>query len=101
MITVLASIRVREGQRAAFLDIFNANVPKVRQESGCIEYFPAIDIDSGLPVQRLDENVVTIIEKWQSLEALGTHLSAPHMLEYKEKVKTLVEEVSLKVLQEA
>jgi quinol monooxygenase YgiN len=101
MISVLASIRVQKGQRAAFLEIFNANVPKVRQESGCIEYFPAIDIDAGLTVQKLDENVITIIEKWQSLEALKTHLGTPHMLEYKEKVQSLVEEISLKVLQMA
>ncbi|HEY5513844.1 MAG TPA: putative quinol monooxygenase [Geomonas sp.] len=101
MISVLASIRVQKGQRTAFLEIFNANVPKVRQESGCIEYFPAIDIDAGLPVQKLDENVITIIEKWQSLEALKTHLGTPHMLDYKEKVQPLVEEISLKVLQMA
>lgn len=101
MITVLASIRVAKGQRSAFLDIFNANVPKVRNENGCIEYFPTVDLDSSLQIQNLDENIVTIIEKWQSLEALNTHLAAPHMLEYKEKVKELVENVSLKVLQPA
>jgi quinol monooxygenase YgiN len=101
MICVLASIRVRRGERSAFLDIFNANVPKVRQEKGCIEYFPAVDIDAALNAQNLDENVVTVIEKWQSLEALRVHLAQPHMLEYKEKVKDLVEDVSLKVLQQA
>jgi quinol monooxygenase YgiN len=101
MINVLASIRVKEGQRAAFLEIFNANVPKVRQESGCLEYFPAVDIDSGLGAQRLDEQVVTVIEKWRSLEALATHLASPHMLDYKEKVRDLIEDVSLKVLRQA
>ena len=101
MISVLASIRIVKGSRSAFLDIFNANVPKVRQEAGCLEYFPAIDIDAALQVQDLDENVVTVIEKWQSLAALRAHLAAPHMLEYKEKVKELVEGISLKVLQQA
>ena len=101
MICVLASITINEGKRAAFLEIFHANVPKVRQESGCIEYFPAVDIESGLPVQYLDENMVTVIEKWESLEALKEHLVAPHMLEYKEQVKSLVKEISLKVLQTA
>jgi quinol monooxygenase YgiN len=101
MISVLASIQLHEGQRAAFLEIFNANVPAVRQESGCIEYFPAIDIDAGLPVQSLDENMVTVIEKWQSIEALKAHLGTPHMLDYKDKVKNLVKDISLKVLQTA
>jgi len=101
MICVLASIELHEGQRGAFLEIFTANVPKVRQENGCLEYFPAVDLDSGLPVQRLEKNMVTVIEKWQSLEALRAHLAAPHMLEYKDKVQMLVKDISLKVLQMA
>ena len=101
MISVLASIRVKEGQRAAFLDIFNANIPKVIEESGCIEYFAAVDLDAGFPVQLLDENVVTIIEKWQSLDALKDHSVAPHMREYRKKIQALVEGTSLKVLQKA
>jgi len=49
----------------------------------------------------LNRNVVTIIEKWESLKDLQAHLSAPHMLAYQEKVKDLVENVSLKILEEA
>lgn len=101
MISVIASVRMKTGKRSEFLEIFKSNVPKVRKEKGCIEYFPAVDVDSGLPPQSLDENVVTIIEKWESLEALRDHLNAPHMLSYREKVKDIVEDVSLKVLQEA
>lgn len=101
MITVLASIELHEGERAAFLEIFQANVPKVRAENGCLEYFPAIDIDAGLPVQRLEANMVTVIEKWQNLEALTAHLATPHMLAYRAKVQNLVREISLKVLQTA
>ena len=101
MINVIATIRVKAGRLSDFLEIFKSNVPNVREERGCVEYFPAVDIDADLPPQSLDENVVTIIEKWESLEALREHLNAPHMLAYKEKVKNIVEEVSLKVLQEA
>jgi quinol monooxygenase YgiN len=101
MISVIASIRVKAGKRSEFLQIFKANLPKVRQEKGCVEYFPAVDVDSGLPLQTLDENMVTIIEKWESLEALRNHLTTPHMLAYREKVKDIVEGLSLKVLQEA
>lgn len=101
MISVLASIRIQKGKRDAFLEIFNANVPKVRQEAGCLDYFPAVDIDAALPAQLLDEDVVTVIEKWQDLEALTMHLSSPHMLAYREQVKDLVQEVSIKILQPA
>lgn len=101
MISVIASVRVKAGKRSEFLEIFKANLPKVREEKGCIEYFPAVDVDSGLPPQALDEHMVTIIEKWESLKALRDHLTAPHMLAYKEKVQDIVEGATLKILQEA
>jgi quinol monooxygenase YgiN len=44
---------------------------------------------------------ISIIEAWESLEELRKHLVAPHMLAYREKVSGFVENVSLKVLQEA
>jgi len=101
MINVIASIRVKAGRRSEFLEVFKSNVPNVREEKGCIEYLPTVDIDADLPPQVLDENVVTIIEKWESLEALRAHLVAPHMLAYKEKVQDIVEGLSVKVLQES
>ena len=101
MISVIASIRVKAGKRSEFLEIFQSNVPTVREERGCIEYFPAVDIDADLPPQVLDENVVTIIEKWESLDALRDHLNAAHMLAYKEKVKDIVEDLTIKVLEGA
>lgn len=101
MVVVVASIRVKRGKETEFLEIFRENVPKVVAEQGCLEYFPTVDCDAGLPVQKLDAQMVTIIEKWQSLAALHDHLASPHMLDYREKVKDLVEDVSLKVLTEA
>ncbi len=101
MITVIASIYIKEGRRSEFIEIFKSNIPNVLKEKGCIEYVPTIDVPTGLPPQELNNNVVTIIEKWDSLEDLQAHLSAPHMLAYKEKVKDLVDKVSLKVLGEA
>lgn len=101
MITVLASINVKEGCLAEFLEIFKENVPNVCAEEGCISYEPMIDIDSQLPPQVLNENIVTIVEQWESLDALKKHLAAPHMLKYKDRVKNIVDSVTLKVLQNA
>ena len=101
MIHVIASITIKEGRLSEFLDIFNSNIPNVIDEVGGIEYVPTIDIPSGLPGQTCNENVVTIIEKWNTLEDLAKHLSSPHMLAYREKVKDHVEKVSLKILKEA
>jgi quinol monooxygenase YgiN len=101
MINVIASVRVKTSRLPDFLNIFKDNMIKVRKEKGCIEYFPAVDIYSELPSQILEENVVTIIEKWEDIEALRVHLESAHMLAYREKVKHMVESVHLKILREA
>ena len=102
VINVIASIRVKPGNVPAFLKAFKANVPNVLKEQGCIEYVPAVDVATGLPPQVLDANIVTIIEKWESLDALLAHLKAPHMATYREAVRDLVAgPSSIKVLQEA
>ena len=101
MIYVISSIRVKPGKRDAFLEIFKANVQTVLAEKGCIDYMPTIDVDAGLPPQVLDPNVVTIIERWERLEDLHAHLKSPHMAAYREKVKDIVEGMSLKVLEAA
>ncbi len=101
MIHVIASIRINEGRRSEFIDAFKANVPAVLAEHGCIEYTPAVDFDSGIPVQYQDPNVITVIEKWSSLDDLKAHLEAPHMLAFRERVEGLVDGVSLKVLENA
>ena len=100
MINVIASIHIKEGRLSEFIEIFKSNIPNVLEEKGCIEYVPTVDVPTGLPPQELNNNVVTIIEKWDSLEDLQTHLLAPHMLAYKENVKNLVDKLSLKVLGE-
>lgn len=101
MINVIASIHIKDGRLSEFIEIFKSNIPSVLEEKGCVEYVPTIDVPTGLPPQEMNNNVVTIIEKWDSLEDLQAHLSAPHMLAYKENVKDLVDKVSLKVLGEA
>jgi quinol monooxygenase YgiN len=101
MIHVIASIGVKPGKRAAFIAKFKANVPNVLAEDGCIEYIPTIDADSGIEVQWVDETVVTVIEKWASLAALQAHLEAPHMKQFKNATASLVEDVSLTILENA
>jgi len=101
MINVIASIYIKEGRLSEFVEIFKLNIPNVLKEEGCIEYVPTVDVLTDLSPQELDDNVVTIIERWNSLDDLQAHLSAPHMLAYKENVKNLVDKVSLKILKEA
>ncbi|MCT4627881.1 putative quinol monooxygenase [Halodesulfovibrio sp.] len=101
MIRVIASVKVKEGKLQEFLAIFNANIPSVLEEDGCIEYVPTVDVATSLDSQQVDNQLVTIIEKWESVEALEAHLKAPHMVEYVNAVSDIVEDVALKVLQDA
>jgi len=102
MIHVIATVEIRPGQREAFLAEFHRVMPFVHAEAGCLEYGPTIDVETGLGAQLpLRQNVVTIVEKWEGLDALRTHLTAPHMGDYRERVKDLVVSVKLQVLQPA
>ena len=101
MIHVLASITVKASERDAFLEIFKANVPKVLEEEGCVEYSATVDFPTEVPIQEINENVVTVIEKWETFPHLQAHFTAPHMLEYKAKVEGMVEDVTLKILEVA
>ena len=99
MITVIASISVVPDKVVEFVNLFNQNVPNVLAEDGCIEYYPTVDIESGLDFQQTDPAVVTVVECWQSIEALKRHLDAPHMAHYRNQTKDFVQGVSIKVLQ--
>jgi len=102
MISVIAAIEVADGQRDAFLAIFNEMVPKVRAEEGCIEYGPWLDLPTNIDRQEpARENVVTVIEKWESVDALEAHLIISHMLEFRKAVEDLVTGITLQILQPA
>ncbi len=99
---VVAGIEVKPGKRAEFIEIFKSNVPKVLAEDGCHFYDPVVDFDTGIGAQApLRENMMTVVEKWASLDALKAHLKAPHMDTYREQVKDLVAGVTLHVMRPA
>jgi quinol monooxygenase YgiN len=99
VIHVIASVELNPNTRDRFLQEFAQVVPHVRAENGCIEYGAAIDLASGIAVQiAIRPDVVTVVEKWSSLETLTAHLSAPHMKAYRERVKALVVRTTLQVL---
>jgi quinol monooxygenase YgiN len=102
MIHVIATIQIAPGQCEEFLAAFAELVPDVRAEDGCIEYGPAVDISNAIADQPpARENVVTVIEKWESVEALRKHLEAPHMARYRRTVKDIVQGVAIQVLEPA
>lgn len=101
MIHVLASITVKVAKLDPFLEIFKANVPKVLKEEGCEEYSATVDFPTDVSIQETNPNIVTVVEKWKTFAHLQAHFTAPHMLDYKTKVEDLVEDVTLKILEDA
>tara|TARA_Y100000588_G_scaffold74332_1_gene77168 strand:- start:140 stop:382 length:243 start_codon:yes stop_codon:yes gene_type:complete len=79
----------------------DARTPEAFGEEGCVEYSATVDFPTELPIQETNPNVVKVVEKWETFAHLEAHFTAPHMLEYKTKVEDMVEEVSLKILEDA
>jgi quinol monooxygenase YgiN len=92
MVHILAIITAKPGQRDVVLAAFNANVPTVLAEDGCIEYGAAIDADGFGSLQTsFGPDTFVVIEKWASPEAVRAHGASPHMAAYAAKTKDLLD----------
>ena len=100
MIHVIASIFIKEGKLTEITKIYESFVPRVLAETGCIMYCPTADLETEIPTQLKEKNIVTVIEEWEDLEAFHAHLCAPHSCEFREDIKDIVEKVSIKVLKD-
>jgi quinol monooxygenase YgiN len=102
MLHVIATIEVEPGRRDEFLAHFRWVTPFVRAEVGCVEYGPTVDAVTPFAAQPpVRPDVVVVVEKWESLPHLQAHMTAPHMAEYRERVKGLVRKVTLHVTEPA
>ena len=102
MIHVIATVTLAPGTRGRFLEVFNANVPNVLAEDGCLEYGAGVDAETDIPSQPPRRpDVVVVVEKWRDLAALKAHSTAPHMTAYRAKAKNYILSVSLQVLDPA
>ena len=100
MIYVVVSVSVKPGKMQEFINLFKSVAAKVREEKGCIQYTCAVDFETGIPIQSLDKNMVTVLEKWESPEALRSHLAMPYMADFFARQEPLVDGSLLKMLQE-
>jgi len=102
MIHVIATIDLNPGTREAFLAEFRKVVPVVLEEAGCLAYAPTVDAEPAIPGQFLiGADRVTVVEQWESIEALKAHGAAPHMKAYRAAVKDCVRGMELRVLSPA
>ncbi len=102
MVHVIAVITTKPGLRAEVLEAFNANVPLVHAEDGCIEYGATIDRENAGEFQtKFGEDTFVVVEKWTSLDALKAHIAAPHMATYGAKVKDMLADRVIHVMSSA
>jgi quinol monooxygenase YgiN len=99
---VVAVIKARPGKRTELLAAFQANVPAVHAEAGCIEYVATVDTEGVGALQTpFGPDTFVVVEKWASLAALQAHSVAPHMKAYGERVKDLIADRTIHVLSPA
>jgi quinol monooxygenase YgiN len=99
---VLAIITAKPGRRADVLAAFQANVPNVHAEDGCIEYVATIDTEgAGGSQTPFGEDTFVVVEKWASLAALKAHAAAPHMAAYAAPTRDLIASRVVRVLSPA
>lgn len=99
MLHLIAIITTNPGQRGNVLEAFQANVPAVLAEDGCIEYTATVDAANFEDMQAaLGPDTFIVVEKWASPEALRAHAAAPHMAAYGAKTKDLLASRKLHIL---
>ena len=98
MIHVIASIHVPTDKISRLMEIYNAFVPFVLMEEGCLEYTPTVDYPTSLKRQVMDATVVTVIEKWTNIEAFKAHINMSHSVQFRKDIEGIVDQVSIKVL---
>lgn len=102
MVHVLAIITTKPGMRSEVLKLFNANVPAVHAEEGCIEYGATIDHEDAGDVQtKFGDDTFVVVEKWASLAALKAHMKAPHMAAYGGRVKDMLADRRIHIMSNA
>jgi len=96
---VVAVITAKTGQRDALLAAFQANVPNVLAEDGCIEYQATTDAEGVGAIQtRVGDDTFVVVEKWASMDHLKAHAAAPHMAAYAAKAKDMIADRVIHVL---
>lgn len=101
MIHVIAIIKAKTGSRDSILEAFKANMPAVLAEQGCIEYRPVTDAGDATSFQtEIGPDSFMVIEKWETMADLTAHANSSHMAEYGNKVKSLVADRAVHVLED-
>lgn len=99
IVHVLAVITAKPGQREEVLVLFNANVPAVLAEDGCIAYEATIDAENAGAIQaKFGSDTFVVVEKWASMDALNAHAASSHMKAYGARTRDMLADRAIHIL---
>ena len=102
LVHVIAILTTKPGKRDEVLTLFNANVPAVLAEDGCIEYGATIDTENAGPMQtQFGSDSFVVVEKWESIAHLGAHAASNHMKTYGAATKDMMADRVIHILSPA
>ena len=85
-ITVLVSARAKPGRGAELLDMYGELATATHAEEGCIAFI----LHRGLD----DHDVIALVERWASKDALDAHLASSHVTAFRRDAAELAAEPS-------
>ncbi|MDR2211725.1 MAG: antibiotic biosynthesis monooxygenase [Spirochaetaceae bacterium] len=102
MVHLVVTFGIKEGKMDEYLAELKKLRPLVLAEKGCVEYTFAREYKSSLAIQEpVDPNRLTLIEKWETPEALAIHGASSHMKEFEPRLKPLQTGVSARIMESA
>jgi quinol monooxygenase YgiN len=90
MIYVVATINTLPGQAPALISGARACIDAARLEEGCISYDYVQDVEKA--------DVVMVIERWTSREALAAHMKVPHLAAWREARRPFVKSTKVEII---
>ena len=98
MIYVIVTSDIVPGSMEAFLDACRELRPQALAEAGCLGYEYTAEVQSTLGAQEpADANRVTLIETWESVEALSGHATQAHTQAFGKKVSQIRQKMTIRV----
>jgi quinol monooxygenase YgiN len=102
MVHLVVTFIIKEGKMDEYLAELKKLRPQVLAEKGCVEYTFLREYQSPLDIQEaVNPNRVTLVEKWETPEALAVHGAAPHMKDFNLRAAAFHERVSARVMETA
>jgi quinol monooxygenase YgiN len=88
-ILVIAKVEPKEGCQDSILEVSRDLIDESLLEEGNIDY---------QLLKSIDNDDLTFVEKWKSLEALQMHMRSPHFLNFGEESDEFIENMTIQVI---